>query len=174
MDLLTKAIEWLKLSTYQLFWLLLFSSVVLSLLGFAPEETLEALSLRDIRAEHRTFIGLSWIISLSGLTVTGGKAAFEWIKAGITSRRRVNRLQQRLHQFTPPERAILKKYFTENTRTQYLSLRDGVARGLVAERILFCPHNSRGDERAFLTTFSLGRGNISRNTPSSLRIRAGH
>jgi hypothetical protein len=142
----TKAIEWLKLSAHQLFWVFLFSSVVLSLLGFVPEELLETFGLRDFRTEYRMVIGLLWFFSLSGLVATGGTSLFGWTKAEITSRRRMKLQQKRLHQLTPAERAILGKYFTENTRTQNLSLRDGVARGLVAERILFCPHNSIGNE----------------------------
>jgi hypothetical protein len=141
----TKAIEWLKLSTPQLFWLSLFSSVVLSLLGFAPEDALGALGLHDFRTEYRTGIGLLWILSLSGLVVTAGKSAFEWIKAEITFTRRIRRLQKRLHRLTLPERAILRKYIMQDTHTQYLSLRDGVAQGLVQKRIIYHPLNSFGD-----------------------------
>jgi hypothetical protein len=68
-----KFIELLKLSTQQLFWLCLFSSVVLSLLRFLTEESLESLGLRDFRTEYQTIIGLLWILSLSGLVVTAAK-----------------------------------------------------------------------------------------------------
>lgn len=145
---ITKVVEWLRLSTPQLFWLFLFASVVLTLLAFAPEEALGTLGLRDLRVEYRTVIGLSWILSSSGLLVTGSKFVFEWTKGKVERKRRSDRLRLRLHLLTPAERAILQKYIAEDTRTQKLSLYDGVARELVREHIIFTPNNVRGYENS--------------------------
>jgi hypothetical protein len=137
-----KFIEWLKLSAQHLFWLFLFSSIILSLLSFGSDEFLETLGFRDFRSEYRMVIGLLWILSSSGLVVTGAKWVFAWIWAEITSRRRMKRLQERLHQLTLPEHAILRKYIMEGTQTQDLSLHDGVAQGLVVKEILYHPPNT--------------------------------
>jgi hypothetical protein len=70
-----------------------------------------------------------------------------WTKDAITSRRRIKYRQKRLHRLTPAERAILRKYIIKDTRSQDLSLQDGVAQGLVLERIIYRPLPSIGDVR---------------------------
>ncbi|MDA0988382.1 MAG: superinfection exclusion B family protein [Chloroflexi bacterium] len=132
-----KIIEWLKLSTQQLLWLLLFSSIVLGLLIFASDSALAALGLSGLRADYRTLIGLLGILSFSGLIVTVGKSASQFAKSEIVQRQNLKRRQERLRNLTPPERTILRKYIEENTRTQYLSINDGVVQGLIAETILY-------------------------------------
>ncbi len=133
----SKITEWLKLSAQQLSWLLLFSSLVLSVLSLAPDSALVAFGLRDLRAEHRTLIGLLWLLSFSGLVIWVGKSAYQWAKSKITIWRNIQRLQQRLHNLTPGERDILRGYIAGNTRTQSLRIDSGVVQGLVAERILY-------------------------------------
>ena len=140
----TKILDWLKSSTTHLFWLLIFSSVVLSLLSFAPDNILAALGLRDFRTDYRTWIGLTWILSFSGLVVTVSKSVSQWAKSEITWRQNLKRGQERLHNLTPHERAVLRPYIEKNTRTRTLGIDDGVVQGLVAEEILYRPsHVSR-------------------------------
>ena len=137
----TKVIEWLKLSIQQLFWLLLFSSVVLSLLVFTPDNVLGALGLRGFRTEYRMWVGLSavgfWILSFSGLVVIGGQSISQWGKRAIGRRGR----KRRLHSLTQEERGVLRGYIAEDKRTQYFDISDGVVQGLFLEGILFKPSN---------------------------------
>jgi hypothetical protein len=133
----SKIIEWLRLSTQQLFWLFLFSSVVLSLLSFAPDTALDALGLGDFRAAYRTWIGLLWILSFCGLVVTVVKSVYHCTSSVVIKRQNLKRLQERLRNSTPPERSILRRYIEGNTRTQKLAIDDGVVQGLMSEKILY-------------------------------------
>ncbi len=133
----SKFTEWLKLSTQQLLWLLLFSSLVLSVLSFAPDSALATFGLRDFRAEYRTWIGLSWLFAFSGLVIWVGRSVYQWAKSKITIRQHIQKMQQRLHNLTPDERDILRGYIADNTRTQNLRTDSGVVNGLVTERILY-------------------------------------
>src|SRR5947209_1159978 len=49
---------------------------------------------------------------------------------------------KRLQSLTTAEKAVLRGYISERTRTQYLSIMDGVVTGLAAEDILYRASNA--------------------------------
>ena len=134
---LSKVADWLRLSTRQLFWLVLFSSAVLSLVSFAPDAVIVSLGLLDIRTEYRTIIGLLWTFSVAGLAVAASGRAWKEISNRLTLRR----WQRTLHELTPAEQPIIRQYVEGNTKTQYFEINEGVVESLVGGMILFRPSN---------------------------------
>lgn len=132
-ELIATAIEWVRLLQRYLWGFI----VVLALFLWGPRWLISGLGMSAVLSQDRLYFGLSFAVLLGMVlsdlissTVRGPIERLEqvmWRKAKV----------KRLHDLTPHEKIILKKYIDHETRTQYLSIGDGVVSGLVHEEILY-------------------------------------
>jgi len=129
---LTKIVGWVKLSSQQLSAVLLFSAFVLSFLIFGTDDHLEALGLRDFRAEYRTWLGLGLIFALATILVRGVNWALLQAKRWLG----LKHMEPRLHDLTRAERGILREFVDKQTRTLRLHANAGVVQGLASASVI--------------------------------------
>jgi hypothetical protein len=125
--------EWLKLSPRYLLPIALVTGFVL----FAPAGVLEVFGLAGLVEAYRPYLGAAGLLSSALLLTHGLTLGYEWVTA---RGRQVNDLrarQRRLHALTDDEKRVLRSYIGSQTRTQYLSVNDGVVNGLEREQVLF-------------------------------------
>lgn len=112
---------------------------------FAPPSVLSALGLTDFMLDNRGFLGLLFLLSLGTLTVLFLQSLSSLISSERAEHLRERSTEQRrvevLMDLTPSEKAYLLPYIRDQEGTQYFSLTDGVAGGLVAKGILFRASN---------------------------------
>lgn len=108
---------------------------------FAPPSVLSDLGLTEFMADKRGFMGLLFLASLGTLAVL----FLQMVSSHMTSER-AGRASERsskqdwlevLIDLTPSEKAYLLPYIENQESTQYFSMSDGVAGGLVAKGILY-------------------------------------
>jgi hypothetical protein len=127
------AIEWVRVLQRYLWGFI----VVLALLLWGPRWLISGLGMSAVLSHDRLYFGLSFAVLLGmglsdpiSLTVRWPIERLEeimWRKAKV----------KRLHDLTPHEKTILREYIDNETRTQYLSIGNGVVSGLVHEKILY-------------------------------------
>lgn len=143
---ISKLSDWLKLSPKYLFPIFLVTGFTL----FAPINILDIFGLTVLVTKIRSYLGVVFLLSIALLVTNLGHSLFEWIRAKYQGKRDLKDLQKRLHSLTDNEKHILLYYINQKTRTQYLSLDNGVANGLVVEEIIYRPLEvGRLDEWAY-------------------------
>ena len=130
---ISKLVDWVKLSPRYLLPLSLFTGFVL----FAPKKWLVVFGLVGFVADYRPWFGVAFLLSTALLLSAAFTALYGWAKAKREEATSLRSRRERLHHLSEPEKEILRGYIEGETRTQYLSMTDGVVGGLVAERILF-------------------------------------
>jgi len=106
------------------------------LLVLLPDRSAEVLGLRWFRDAYRPWLGAAFLISsclLAGHAITSFAS---WSREWINIHLMVRRGHARLRELTPAEREVLAGYLLENSRTQYLSISDGIVKELEASRII--------------------------------------
>ncbi len=125
--------EWLKLSPRYLFPIALVTGFVL----LASTGVLDVFGLTELVEAYRPYLGAACLLSSALLLTNWLMLGYEWV---TTRRRQVRDLrarQKRLHALTDDEKRVLRSYIGSQTRTQYLSVNDGVVNGLELEHVLF-------------------------------------
>lgn len=116
---------------------------------FAPIIILESLGIIDLLANHRSIIGLTFLISISILLSTIIANGVKLIKPFLIQSWNVSQYKKQLFALSLPEKKILAQYIQGNTTTLPQSMQDGVVGGLVAKKILYwssnISHRSYGD-----------------------------
>lgn len=116
---------------------------------FAPIIILESLGIIDLVANHRSIIGLTFLISISILLSTIIANGVKLIKPALIESWNVSQYKKELFALSLPEKKILAQYVQGNTTTLPQSIRDGVVGGLVGKKILYwssnISHPSYGD-----------------------------
>jgi hypothetical protein len=128
-----RLVEWIKLSPRHLVPLSLFTGFIL----FAPETWLSVFGLVGFVSQWRPYFGAVFLLSTALLLGAAVLSAWEMVKHKRTEATFLRSRRERLHHLSEPEKEILRGYIEGQTRTQYLSMADGVAGGLVAERIIY-------------------------------------
>lgn len=130
----SKLTEWVKLSPRYLVPI----GIGLGLLLWATP-LVNALHLTPFVAQFGPYIGaaflLDWLLVFSAL-VSPFIPTSDQLRARMETRAQLRAGQQRLHQLTLAEKAILRGYLQENTNTQYLAWQRGEVMGLVNENII--------------------------------------
>ena len=112
-------------------------AVLSGFLVFASDDVLADFGIQGFRSDFRPWIGIVFLGSVSVLLTRGVTASFSWGKNEIVVRKSLGRRQKRMHDLTPAEKDILRKYVAEETRTQTLMMGDGVVQGLVQAGVLY-------------------------------------
>lgn len=112
-------------------WLL--TAIVL----FIPSQVLAPIGIAPLVSQYRQWIGLFFLLTTLILLSRGIRWVSVQYMKSRAARVKLHALRQRLHRLTPEEKAILRYYVARNTKTQRLSLMDGVVAGLERERVIF-------------------------------------
>lgn len=128
----TKLIDWLKLKPRH--WLPM--TIATAFVLFAPTTVMTRIGLEDAIQEYRPWIGLAFVISLSGLVAPlithGAHQAIDW----VGRRRDIRFRQEMLHELSPGEKLILRRFIDLNTKTMTLDASSGVHAELEAMGII--------------------------------------
>jgi Super-infection exclusion protein B len=128
-----RLVEWIKLSPGHLVPLSLFTGFLL----FAPERWLAVFGLVGFVSQWRPYFGAVFLLSTALLLGAALVSAWGMVKQKRTEAAFLRGRWERLHHLSEPEKEILRGYIEAQTRTQYLSMADGVVGGLGAERIIY-------------------------------------
>lgn len=130
---LSRLVEWIKLSPRYLLPLFLFTGVIL----FAPHTWLAVFGVVSLVSDHRPYFGVVFLLSATLLLSAAIVAVYGWTQQKREEATALRGRRQRLHHLSVSEKEILRGYIEGQTRTQYLSMHDGVVGGLQTERVLF-------------------------------------
>ncbi|RYF81156.1 MAG: hypothetical protein EOO29_11495 [Comamonadaceae bacterium] len=104
---------------------------VAGLLLFVPQQWLQKVGVAQLAEDHRPVIGVAFLFCMAVLALAAAGRVAKWIGAWLRARRRQRVLLERLAQLTEDEKQILRYYVSQQTRTNYLRVDDGVVQGLV-------------------------------------------
>lgn len=130
----SKLLEWLKNQSPVLFLAL---GLATGVLLFSPETFLQQIGMLGLVEQTRSWLGISFLVSVVGLVVTSAIALQQ--KISEANRRRSARAaqNQRFKELSPVERAYLAGYIAAETKTRSFQINDGVAQGLEHAGIIY-------------------------------------
>jgi hypothetical protein len=103
---------------------------------FLPEQTARHLGIFDFAQNHRQWIGVAFLASISLVAVTGSLEVSTLIRKLIARRKIEKRMFQALRSLTEEEKQILRYYYATQSKTNTLRTDDGVVNGLVSKGII--------------------------------------
>ena len=111
--------------------------VVLGLLLWGPDLFVTGLGLREWIDDNRPFIGIAFLATL--MPALGNALHFVWEQGQREWRRRmsIRAAVVRLRDLTEDEKAVLRGYIENNSRTRNLEMNDGVTSSLVSAGIIY-------------------------------------
>ena len=130
---ISRFVEWIKLSPRYLLPIFLLTGFLL----FAPKGWLGVFGLVGLLEDYRPWFGAAFLLSGALLLSAAITPAWEMVKRKRAESGVLRERQERLHHLSEPEKEILRGYVEGQTKTQYLSMADGVVGGLEAERVLY-------------------------------------
>lgn len=113
------------------------AGVVTGVLIFGPAWLLQRLGLADFVAANRGWIGFAFLVSIALVMFHVLAAGWARLAAAYAHMTAVSRGKRRLHDLTPEEKTILRRYVSGNTRTVKLPLSSGIASGLISAQIIY-------------------------------------
>lgn len=99
-----------------------------------------------------------------------GKPIYDYFKNKYTGYITKQNMQGFLKQLTNDEKELLQKYLTENKRTQYIDISDGVVNGLVAKKLVYRASSVGGYMTSFAYNIQDIAFNILKENPKYLKI----
>ena len=132
MDTAKSFVDWVKLSPRYLLPICIFTGFVV----FAPPNVLSFFGLTEFVSTYRAYFGSAFLLSAALVASSACIAFYGWLKRKHRERATREYRHRRLRQLTEDEKAILRGYIEDQTRTQNLSMSDGRVGQLVREKIL--------------------------------------
>ncbi len=136
-DISKAFLEWLKLSPRYLLPLLTLCSFLL----FSPKAFLLSLGIFPLVETYRPWIGIAFLLFLVLVLSSGIAWAIETLKAKLAKFRTKKLQPQIIQMLSPSEKTILAQYIIRDSKTNYLSISNGLAQGLVNRNILYLASN---------------------------------
>ena len=130
---LGKAIDWIKLDPKYL----LPVAVATSILLFSPKALLSNIGLDGFVATYRSWVGLSWLLSIALLSSHVLSPLGKFLKHWVSEKIWIWHGKKRLKELTNSEKEILRRFIAGETRSQYLDFQNGDVNLLERERIIF-------------------------------------
>jgi hypothetical protein len=134
---LTRFLELLKLRPETLLGILMGTGILV----FMPESVLNKLGLLAFVSTFRGWLGGAFVLSMALLLGNGLSAALREVGKYITEIKESRKRRESFQHLSPPEKALLAKYYIDKTPTQYFEITDGVAKGLEAKGFIFRASN---------------------------------
>jgi hypothetical protein len=104
---------------------------------FLPDAVLAALGVLGLRQSYRGWLGAGLLFSVALLLAHAVGPVTRWVSGRCKYGVMIREGKKYLLHLTPSEKAILRPFLSANTRTQTLSVQDGVLRGLEDAHIIF-------------------------------------
>ncbi|MBN2366681.1 MAG: superinfection exclusion B family protein [Calditrichaeota bacterium] len=133
----SKIIDWIKLSPRYLLPISLVSGAFL----FLDQKWTDFFGLTNFINQFRPWISVVFFLSIALIISDIIFQIINWGKQGVNNKKKFRNMTKRLFDLTPEEKDILLGYFLNNTRTQYLSISDGIVKELEAFEIIFRSSN---------------------------------
>jgi hypothetical protein len=111
--------------------------LVAGLILFGGTKFQETLGLPQFAKDHRAILGILFLSSIVLLLVAIGGGGLDRIKRLLRERKFHKGIIKRLQRLTEDEKQILRYYIAKDTRSNMLSIEDGVVQGLVSDRIIY-------------------------------------
>lgn len=140
----TKWLDWMKLPTKTLAGL----SLVLGILVFSSESTLNRFGLTSFVSEYRAYLGIGFLATVALTLVNCVAAILKFVYQWIVQAYLINIGKKRLSRLTPKEKRILQYYIHNQTRSQTLPVQDGTVTALQEDNIII-RGSSLGSLRGF-------------------------
>jgi hypothetical protein len=134
---LTRFLELLKLKPETLLGILIGTGMLV----FMPESVLSKLGLFAFVSTFRGWLGGTFVLSMALLLGNGLSVALREDGKYITEINDSRKRREPFQYLSPPEKALLAKYYIDKTPTQYFEITDGVAKGLEAKGFIFRSSN---------------------------------
>jgi Super-infection exclusion protein B len=125
-------LDWLKLPQRVLWGLV---AVAASML-WGPPWFINGLGLQDFINDYRKYLGVIFLVLLTPTATAIFTSLSDLGRAAWSRRQLARRRVQRLHDLSDPEKVLLRRYISGNTRSQTLEMADGVTQGLQAVQII--------------------------------------
>jgi hypothetical protein len=116
-------------------------AIATGIILFSSPEFATTLGMVKIRAEYRSQLGITFLVSLSVVAVAALYAGVGWIKAAYKTYKVTKRRTRSLEELTPDEKGYLAPYVLDHVNTQLFQIEDGIAAGLAAKNIIYRPSN---------------------------------
>jgi hypothetical protein len=130
---LSRLLELLKLKPETLLGILLGSGVLVIL----PESALAKLGLLVFVSAFRGWLGGALVLSTALLLASGLSVSLRQGRRYVTEFIESRTRRESFKYLSPSEKKLLARYLEEQTQTQYLDIRDGVANGLQAKGFIY-------------------------------------
>jgi hypothetical protein len=130
---LTRLLELLKLKPEALLCVLMGTGILV----FMPESALIKLGLLAFVSTFRGWIGGIFLLSMALLLGNGLSAAVRQVGIYISGIKDSRKKRDSFQHLSPPEKALLAKYYINKTSTQYFQISDGVANGLEVKGFIY-------------------------------------
>lgn len=111
-------------------------SLVAGFLLFSPDKSIEKLGLLQFKDDYVSWIGVTFLISLSLVGTHFGVALFNWGAGKSFSLKTRFKQWKKLRSLNQVEKEILRYYFINNTTTQTLDSEDLFVYDLVTSRVI--------------------------------------
>ena len=111
--------------------------LVAGLILFGGTKFQETLGLPQFAKDHRAILGILFLSSIVILLVAIGSGGLDRINHFLRERKFHNGIIKRLQRLTEDEKQILRYYIAKDTRSNMLSIEDGVVQGLVSDQIIY-------------------------------------
>ncbi len=111
--------------------------LVAGLILFGGTEFQETLGFSQFAKDQRAILGILFLSSVILLLIAIGGGGIDWIKRFWRKRVFHKGIMKRLQRLTEDEKQILRYYIAKDTRSNMLSIEDGVVQGLVSDRIIY-------------------------------------
>jgi hypothetical protein len=108
---------------------------------FGPAWFINRLGLEPILAAHRTWIGVSFILSATLFVSSLGARFIDVLKPILVEGWHVYLWKRNLTGLSPPEKRLLAEYLSQDTTTLSHRISEGVVNGLVGKNILYRASN---------------------------------
>ncbi|WP_447528441.1 superinfection exclusion B family protein [Vreelandella sp. TE19] len=129
----SKYTDWLKLPTKTLAALCIVAGILL----FSGDELLSTIGLSGIVNAYRGYIGGAFLITLALVVVNTISSIWRFSKPWVVQEYWIWQGKKRLKSLTPDEKAILRFYIENQTRSQSLDIKSGTVNSLAKERIIY-------------------------------------
>jgi len=129
--------QWLKALSEELrswkIWTFLLLVTVPTLV--VPRQIAALLGIETLRNQFRSLLGVATIFSIAGLVVFVAATA----EARWQQRKQTKKYFAELRALSPEEKDLLATYMSQQTKTLYFDMDDGIATGLQSRGILYRP-----------------------------------
>lgn len=126
------ALDWLKTSPRYFFPLAVFCGFIL----FVPEFMLQPFGLNGLRAVGKPYFGAAFLFSVSTIICSGILRLAAWTRTEYRQWLWQRHGIKYLHGLTGEEKAVLRRYLEDQTRSLRLDIKDGVVIGLAQALII--------------------------------------